>query len=150
MMTYAVEDEGNVLTETSIKTHTLNIMRHLKTNKTNFIRLNASYYKNIQKLQMILDMMKKWVFVEEIFSDRTAISVYEQQLRRQNPGRFTTHDQLSVIISRSNDFGVAYNAALKKATKQKGKERHNVEKDIKRKINGIQARQKSNKFRDNI
>ena len=77
MMTYAVEDEGNVLTETSIKTHTLNIMRHLKTNKTNFIRLNASYYKNIQKLQMILDMMKKWVFVEEIFSDRTAISIYE-------------------------------------------------------------------------
>ena len=77
MMTYAVEDEGNVLTETSIKTHTLNIMRHLKVNKTNFIRLNASYYKNIQKLQMILDMMKKWVFVEEIFSDRTAISAYE-------------------------------------------------------------------------
>ena len=45
MMTYAVEDDENYFTEIDIKTHTLRIMRHLKTNKANFIRLNASYYR---------------------------------------------------------------------------------------------------------
>ena len=99
---------------------------------------------------MILELMKKWVFVEETFSDKSAISKYEQSLRKQKPGRFTTQDQLSVIISRSNDFGVAYNAAMKKATKAKGKERENVGKDLNRKINALHNRQNVNKFQNNI
>ena len=150
MMTYAVEEDENYFTETDIKTHTLRIMRLLKTNKANFIRLNASYYRQIQKLQMILELMKKYVFVEETFSDKSAISKYEQQLRKQKPERFTTHDQLSVIISRSNDFGVAYNAAMKKAVKAKGKERENVGKDLNSKINELQKRHKNHKYSNNI
>ena len=133
MMTYVVEDDENFFKEIDVKTHTLNIMRHLKVNQNNFYRLNASSIKQIRKLQTILELLKNWIFVEETFSDKTALSKVDL-IKKQQPDRFTTHDQLTVIVSRSNDFGLKYLEAHKKAQKVERKERMEITKDLARKI----------------
>ena len=71
MMTYEVENDENCYRDTDAKTHCLRIMRHLKENKHAYFRLNAYSYKEIQKLELMLELMNKWIFVEEIFSDKT-------------------------------------------------------------------------------
>ena len=53
-----------------VKSHTLEVMRHLRDNIYGFYRLNASETKEIKKLETILELLNKWIFVEEVFSQR--------------------------------------------------------------------------------
>ena len=77
--------------------------------------------------------MSKWIFVEETFSDRNALSRVDL-IKKKQPEVFTTQDQLSVIVSRSKNFGKAYCAALGKARKV---DRSEVTKKLAHKISSI-------------
>ena len=80
--------------------------------------------------------MSKWIFVEETFSDRNALSRVDL-IKKKQPEVFTTQDQLSVIVSRSKNFGKAYCAALGKARKVDKVDRSEVTKKLAHKISSI-------------
>ena len=117
---YEVRNDIATFIETDAKTHCLRIMRLLRNNDFAYLRLNATGQSLIRKVYLILELLSKWVFVEECFSDKGAVNHRELNDVRQckdywqhrNTNRdFMNDDQLSVIIRRSYDFGDKYLSA---------------------------------------
>ena len=104
MFTYEVRNKDK-WEETDAKTHSLRIMRYLRNNDYYYLRLNATSFSQIRKLSIILELLNKWVYVEECLTDKGA-AVQLDWVKRSH--RDTPYDQLSVVISRSYDFGQKY------------------------------------------
>ena len=100
MLTYDVENE-NKKDDISVQRHGLAVMKFLRQNEYHFYRLNAFDEKNIKKLDHLLELLHKWIFVEEIFCDKTPL----------DPKAEPFNHQMSVVISRSTDFGERFIAA---------------------------------------
>ena len=88
MFTYEVKNKDK-WEETDAKTHSLRIMRYLRNNDYFYLRLNATSYTQIRKLSLILELLNKWIYVEEILSDKGA--ALQLDFVKRNP-RDTPYD----------------------------------------------------------
>ena len=128
---YEVRNDFETYAEIDAKAHCLRIMRLLRNNDFAYLRLNATSQTQIRKVYLILELLSKWVFVEECFSDKGAVNKRELNDVRQGQEYWhhrntirdlTKDDQLSVIIRRSYDFGEKYLSAKRTALRSSEKE----------------------------
>ena len=100
MLIYEVENEVQTV-DINVKAHAMAIMTVMRRGVYNYYKLNAIGSKNIQKCELMLELLNKWIFVEEIFHTR--------EVKDPNPKApakpKVIQEQLHVVFSRSYDFG---------------------------------------------
>lgn len=74
LVTYIIENEDRFL-ETTTKQHCMRIMHLLRDNNHRFFRLNANSRREIKRLFVLIELLAKFINVEDVFSDYTQIPV---------------------------------------------------------------------------
>ena len=85
--------------EMDLKSRSVAMMKILRAGTLKHIRLHASGRNNIRYLEKLLFAIGKWIFVHEIVNETP------------EPNK----EQLSVVFSRSHDFGLKFMHAKAKA-----------------------------------
>ena len=87
MKQYGDHERIELLDKTkSLKHHSMDVMRVLRANRSEYYLLSATGHEMIAMVERVVANLHKWVYVEQVFNEKLGVN------------------QVSVIMSRSHDF----------------------------------------------